>query len=194
MKYILGFMASILLIILLIILLVSGGSNSKTKVPNSSVTLASYASTEALTRLTIDGPITAPQDHRAQRITVSRDVITYEQLIGYDGQVVTTKTFPNTATSYESFLRAIGLAGFTKGDTAASLANDRGRCPLGSRYIFELENKGKRLERFWATSCKGPKSFQGSTNLNISLFKRQVPGYNKLSRQNATTAYIFGQQ
>ena len=179
MKYIIGFLLTIGLLILLIVLLATGGSNTS-KVPNTSKKLDSYATTDAVTRLTIDGPITNPQEHKATRITVGRDSTTYEQLQGYDGAVVNTQSFPNTHTSYLSFLRAIELAGFTLGDKSANVQNDRGHCPLGNRYIFELENNGKQVERFWSSGCSGPRSFKGNTNLNISLFKRQVPGFDKL--------------
>ena len=171
----------------MIVLLVSGGG-SKTAVPSTSKLLTSYSnSSSALVRLTVDGPITAPQDHHAARITVSRDKTTFEQLIGYDGQVTSTQSFNNTQTSYLSFLRAIELAGFTKGDTAANLKNDRGFCPLGSRYIFEFEDNGKQLERFWSTSCGGTRSFKGNTALNLSLFRNQVPDYDKLTSNNDFT-------
>lgn len=179
MKYIIGFLLTIGLLILLIVLLATGGSKT-TKVPNTSKKLDSYANTSAVTRLTIDGPITNPQEHKATRITVGRDTTTYEQLQGYDGAIVNTQSFPNTQTSYLSFLRAIELAGFTLGDTSANLKNDRGYCPLGNRYIFELEDNGKQIERFWSASCSGAHSFKGSTNLNVTLFKRQVPSFNKL--------------
>lgn len=180
MKYILGFFVTVLLLIVLVMLLVFGGDDKKS-VPSTSKTLASYSNSEAETRLTIDGPINAPEMHRATRITVSQTKTTLEQLRGYDGQVIDTKTFDNTQTSYLSFLRALELAGFTKGDTAESLKNDRGYCPLGTRYIFELENNGKKLERFWATTCNGAKSYQGNTGLTVQLFKNQIPNYSKVT-------------
>lgn len=184
MKYLLGFFITVGLIILLIVLLVMG-NGPKTQVPNSSKTLASYSNDQsALVRLTVDGPITSPQEHHASRITVSRDSTTYEQLVGYNGQITSTQTFGNTQTSYLSFLRAIQLAGFTRGDTAANLKNDRGFCALGSRYIFEFEADGKQLERFWSSSCGGASSFKGSTALNLALFRKQVPDYDKLTSQN----------
>jgi hypothetical protein len=180
MKYILGFFVTILLLIVLVMLLVFGG-NDKKSVPNTSKTLDSYSKTEALTRLTVDGPINAPEVHRATRITVSKSETTLEQLRGYDGQVIDVKIYPNTQTSYLSFLRALDLAGFTKGDTSESLKNDRGYCPLGSRYIFELQDKGKQLQRFWSTTCKGAKSYEGNTSLTVQLFKNQVPNYSKVT-------------
>lgn len=188
MKYIFGFLVTILLIILLIILLVTGGG-SKSQAPNSSKTLSTYSDdASALVRLTVDGPIVAPQNHRATRITVSRDSTTFEQLVGYNGQVTLTQTYGNTQTSYLSFLRALQLAGFTKGDKSTDLKNDRGYCALGSRYIFELEASNKRLERFWSTSCGETRSFDGNTPLNLTLFRNQVPDYNKLiNRSDSST-------
>ena len=184
MKYLIGFLITVGLIILLIVLLVSG-SGSKTQVPHTSKTLASYSDdSTALVRLTVDGPITSPQEHHATRISVSRDTTTYEQLVGYNGHVTLAQSYPNTQTSYLSFLRAIELAGFTKGDTAANLKNDRGFCALGSRYIFEFEASGKQLERFWSTSCDGTRSFRGNAPLNLSLFRKQIPEYNKFTSQN----------
>lgn len=184
MKYLLGFFVTILLIIMLIVLLVGGGS-TKTAVPNTSHSLASYSNDQtAVVRVTVDGPITAPQNHHATRITVSRDSATFEQLVGYNGQITSTQTYPNTQTSYLSFLRGIELAGFTKGDIATNLKNDRGFCALGSRYIFEFEASGKQLERFWSTSCGGTKSFKGNTTINLALFRKQIPDYDKLTSQN----------
>lgn len=182
MRYLIGFFITVGLIILLIVLLVTGGS--KSKVPTTSKSLDSYSTSSAVVRLTIDGPINSAKEHRATRITVGRDSTTYEQLQGYDGNVTLLQTYPNSQTGYESFLRAIQLAGFTKGDTSSKLKDDRGYCPLGSRFIFEIEDNGNRLERFWSTNCSGPKSFLGNTNLVVDLFKRQVPDFYKLNDQS----------
>ncbi len=184
MKYLIGFLVTVGLIVLLIVLLVTGG-DSKTQVPKTLRVLTAYSDdATALVRLTVDGPITSPQEHHAARITVSRDTTTFEQLVGYNGQVTQTQSYGNTQTSYLTFLRAIELAGFTKGDTSSELKNDRGYCALGSRYIFEFEAGGKQLERFWSTSCGGIRSFKGNSSLNLTLFRNQVPDYNKLTSQN----------
>ena len=107
MKYLFGFLVTVGLIVLLIILLATGGS-SKTTLPNTSKLLTTYSNDPtALVRLTVDSPITAPQNHHAARITVSRDNTTFEQLVGYNGQITSTQSYPNTQTSYVTFLRAI---------------------------------------------------------------------------------------
>lgn len=180
MKYILGFFVTILLLIVLVLVLVSGGNDDQ-PVPDTSKALSSYANTQAVTRLTIDGPITAPAVHRATRISVSQTSTVIEQLRGYDGEVIDLQTFPNTQASYRTFLRSLELAGFTKGDTSDNLKNDRGYCPLGSRYIYELNDGSEQLQRFWSTTCRGTKTYQGEPALTLQLFKNQVPNYSRVT-------------
>lgn len=184
MKYILGFFITILLLVLLIVLLVTGGDN-KTSGPTTSKALTEYANTDSVSSLTIAGPINAQQEYRETRISVNRDTTTLEQIQGYQGAVTDLQTFPNSVASYEAFLRSIELAGFTKGDKSEKLKNDRGYCPLGTRYIFEFEAEGKQLERFWSTSCSGAKTYLGNTSLSVTLFKRQIPDFNRLDSEYA---------
>lgn len=180
MKYILGFFITILLIILLVVLLVSGG-RKKEPVPNTSKALPEYSNTESAASLSIAGPINYYQEHRTTKITVGRDVVTLEQIRGYDGEVIDAQTFSNTEKAYGAFLSALERAGFTKGNSDKELQDDLGRCALGTRYIYEFEDSGKRLQRFWSVSCKGPESYQGNETLTIKLFKAQVPKYEQLN-------------
>lgn len=181
MKYILGFFVTILLLILLVVVIFSGGDD-KNPAPSTSKALSQYSNTQAEASLTIAGPINYYEEHRVTKVTVGRDVITMEQILGYDGQVVDLKTFPNTELAYAAFLSALEEANFDKGSTAKEVRDDIGRCPLGTRYIYELEENGKQLQRFWSSTCSTPESFLGSQSLTIKLFKRQVPEYNKLDR------------
>jgi hypothetical protein len=180
-RYVIGFIVAIGLIVLLIILLFSGGGN-KSKVPNTSQTLESYSTSgSVIARLTIDGPINAQQNHDEVQITVGRDDTEYAQLQGYDGSVVKSQTYSNSQNAYNVFLHALDHAGFTKGDTSSALADERGYCPTGDRYIFELINGSNDIERFWATSCGTPKTFNGNLNLNLTLFQQQIPDYGTLT-------------
>lgn len=174
MRYFIGFLVTIGLIILLIVLLVTGGHKAP-PVAKTSRPLASYANTDATVRFVVDGPVSAPESHKAVRITVNRNQISYERLKGYDGEAVLTKTFANTESSYQAFLRSLELAGFTQGNGDKDLKDERGYCPLGNRYIFEMKQGSKSLQRFWSTSCRGTRTFEGKTPTVISLFKRQVP-------------------
>lgn len=180
MRYFIGFLITIGLIILLVVLLFTGGGGGSKK-PKTPKSLADYASSNSVVRMTIDGPINADQDHQAITITVGQDDTTYEQIQGYQGTVVNQQSFANNQNAYSNFLYALGHAGFTKGDNSKALANEKGYCPLGNRYVFELINDGSTIERYWATSCGKPKTYLGNTNLTITLFQAQVPGYTNLT-------------
>ena len=176
MRYFLGFLITIGLIILVIVLLFRGPS--KPKVSTTSKTLDSYASTNAEVKLTIDGPINAQSEHDQTRITVDRNNVTYEQITGYQGSVKKMQRFDNNQEAFTVFLKALDRAGFTLGDTDKTLADERGRCALGTRYIYELAQDGKNLERFWTTSCGGIKTFKGLDGQTRDLFRAQIPNQN----------------
>ncbi len=181
MRYFIGFLITIGLIIILILLLFGGGGGGPKK-PKTPKALADYASTEAEARLTIDGEINADQTHQQVQITVNKNTTTYQQIQGYEGNVVNSQSFANNESSYSNFLYALGHAGFTRGNKDKALANEKGYCPLGDRYVFELIDEGQDVERYWATSCDKPKTYQGNVNLTLSLFKLQVPGYINLTQ------------
>ena len=183
MRYFIGFLITIGLIILLIVLLFTGGGGDNAKKPKNTMALSDYASTDAVARLTIDGPIVADQNHQAIRITVGQDDTTYEQIQGYQGTVVKQQSFVNNQEAYSNFLYALGHAGFTKGDNNKDLANEKGYCPTGNRYIFELIDGGNDVERYWATSCSKPKTYKGNLSLTLTLFRAQVPNYNDLTQK-----------
>jgi len=182
-RYFFGLMITIVLIIILIVVIMHGGNGTKTKVPTTSKTLDSYSSTDATVRMTIDGPVTSNQQHRQIQITVGKSDTTYQEIQSYDGTVTNSHTYANSQAAYGVFLRSLSYAGFTKGNTSSSLADERGYCPLGNRYIFELIQNGKNIERFWATSCGNPRSYGGNVPLTLKLFEDQVPDYTTV-RQN----------
>lgn len=187
-RYFVGLFLTIGLIILLIVLLVGGGNdagsgnNAKPKVPITKKELISYANTGTEARLTMDGPINSPQEHKQAKITVSRTNTAYEQITGYNGQVTKKYTFSNTENSFSAFLHALAAVGFTKGDTSPEKQDEEGYCPRGKRYVLELNNGSKNIQRFWATSCGGDlKTYHGKLESTLDLFRAQVPGYNKLN-------------
>lgn len=177
MRYFIAFVTALGLLFLLLFLLLHGGGGKPKTVPK---TLASYASTTAQAQLTIDGPINADQIHQAVRITVSKDEVTYEQIRGYEGDVVNLQTFDSNENAYVNFLSALQHAGFTVGNKDPKLRDERGYCPLGDRYIFRFSQDGQDLERYWSTSCGSPKTYGGNTSLTLTLFQAQVPNYNIL--------------
>lgn len=187
MRYFIGFLITIGLIILLIVLLFTGGGDKKnnqsdgTKRPKTVQQLADFASTNAVVRMTIDGPINADQDHQSVQITVGNDDTTYQQFQGYQGTVTSQQAFTNNQAAYSNFLFALGHAGYLLGDDNKLLDNEKGYCPLGDRYVFELIEGGNTIQRYWATSCsKTPNTYKGNLSLTITLFQAQVPNYDTL--------------
>jgi len=177
MRYFIAFVTALGLLFLLVFLLFHGGG-SKPKITAKS--LATYANSSTQAQLTIDGPINAEQSHQAVRITVANDQVTFEQIQGYQGSVKNLQSFASNQDAYVNFLLALQHAGFTLGNNASALKDERGYCPLGDRYIFRLTQNGQDLERYWATSCGKPKTYLGSISLTLALFQAQVPGYNQL--------------
>lgn len=187
MRYVVGFLVTLGLIIVLIVLLLTGGGSKKTPQiakPQNTSELAAYADTAVTARVTIDGQINADQNHTALRITVNRDDVTYEQIQGYQGTVINRQSFANNQSAYNNFLYAIGHAGFLLGSNDSRLANEKGYCPLGHRYIIELMDGSRDIERYWATNCGGsaPKTYKGNLGLTLNLFELQVPNFDSLSQ------------
>lgn len=177
MRYFIGFLVMIGLIILLVVLLVGGNGKPK----NAPKSLVSYANTSAQVRMTIDGPVNAVSEHEQVRITVDKNNVTYEQLKGYDGDVVNSQIFANTESAYDVFLHALQHAGYTHGDNNPDLKDERGYCPLNDRYIYEIIQDGNTIQRYWTSNCGSPKTYLGNRNLTNTLFERQVPGYTSLT-------------
>lgn len=183
MKYFIGFVVTVFLVIFAVILLVGGGGKkSVTKLPATSKSLTSYATSDAAVSMTIDGPVNADQSHQEVRVTVSKSSVLYEQIDGYTNHVVNSKSYPNNSEAYANFLSALNKAGYTRGDTTAAIQDERGYCSLGNRYIFEVKQGGKTLQRYWTSTCGKTKTYLGEKNLTTQLFKLQVPDYSKLTR------------
>ena len=150
--------------------------NTSTANPNTKLSLASYASTDVVATVYIDGPVVANQDHNAVRITVDRNQSAIEVIKGYDDQVVAQQVFPNSQASYLEFLSALNRASFTKGKSDPALQNDKGACPFGNRYIYTLSDGSKEILHYWTTNCSGGGgTYSGNASLTRELFIRQIP-------------------
>lgn len=180
MRYIIGLLLGIGLIVLTFILIFRAFSGDDTPVEQP-INLNDYATSNAIVRFTTDGVINADQTHNRVRITVSKDTILYEQIQGYEGKLVQSKTYPNNVQAYGTFLRALDLAGYTNGNKQFD-DDERGYCPNGRRYVYEAVDGGDTILRWWSTTCgRETGSFQGNASTIRNLFQRQVPDYNKLT-------------
>lgn len=182
-RYIIGFFVTIGLIIIALILILHGGNGGNGANPvKTPIDLANYANTNAVATLIIDSPITAAEDHKKIEIDVSNSSATFTEYGGYDGQVIRSKTYPMSTNSYDVFLRSLRQAGFTEGNDDEKLADERGFCPTGDRYIYEFSQGSNTLARYWSTSCGGTKTYNGNAPLTRTLFIQQIPDYDDLTQ------------
>jgi hypothetical protein len=144
--------------------------------------LPEYAATDATVSFTIDGIVNGDELHRAIRITISSNQRTMDVLQGYNPSVIQSKSFVNNQEAYDVFLRSIANSGFlVKTKNSKAVSDERGLCPLGFRYILDLNQDGDDLSRLWASSC-GSKigNSAGSIPTITELFQAQIPNYDSL--------------
>jgi hypothetical protein len=128
---------------------------------------------------TVQGELVGDDQRREVRITVTESERRFEIIGGYNGNVITTETFENNEAAYGTFLAALEQAGFGK-ERNVSVRDERAMCPLGRRYIYELQEDGDQKLRTWSTSCatsQGP--FAGNARIIRELFENQIPGFDK---------------
>jgi hypothetical protein len=178
-----GFLAFIILIILIVVLIFGGGKKPANNSGPSLMPLPNYSTTDATTSMTIDGQVNGDDIHRAIRITVSQNQRELDIIGGYNGNIISSQTFGNNQAAYAVFLRAINNYGFLqKLKNAKAPADERGQCPLGNRYIFELDQNGSTLSRLWASDCSVTDATLGGASQTLqALFEGQITQYDTLT-------------
>lgn len=136
--------------------------------------LSSYATTNAVTAMYIDGPVRSDQEHMALRISVSKSQAAIELISGYEGRVVRQETFENNTESYANFLKALSKAQFDSPVKKSVSKDERGFCPLRNRFIYTLDQGATSKIRSWTSTC-GTGNFSGNQALVRQLFMRQIP-------------------
>ena len=179
MRYFLGFLIFIGLIILAIIFLIrlifGGGGGT----PEPKTELLEYARSNKVMRLTIDGPINSEEEHRRIQFQIGQNMNELFLIEGYqnDAARMSRQEVASNPEAYANFLRAIDLQGYTLGNDSAEMADERGYCPQGNRYVFEIIDGSETLQRYWDTSCRDARTFEGKTAVIVQLFKAQFPDY-----------------
>jgi hypothetical protein len=176
MRYLVGFLSIFALILLVLLLIIRGFSGDGGGDDRKQLT--TYARTGTVMRLTIDGPINADLQHQGVRITVGRSETQVEILQGYRQIPVASQTYTSNEEAYGTFLRALQLMNYDRGDKNPTLRDERGFCPDGNRYIFEIANGSNQIQRYWRTSCKEG-NFKGDLPGIVDLFENQIPDYGK---------------
>ncbi|HVU59802.1 MAG TPA: hypothetical protein VHC98_03115 [Candidatus Saccharimonadales bacterium] len=178
-RYVVGFLLAVGLIVVVIVLII----RALTAAPSGPkpLDLNSYAGTDTTVQLTIDSPVASESAHHDIVITVGNLEATLTVTQGYDNQIVRMKSYQTTTAGYATFLHALSINGFAKGNSDPNVADERGQCALGDRYIFEvLDSTGHDLERYWYTSC-GNGTFKGKVGAVRNLFQLQIPDYVSLT-------------
>jgi len=183
MKYFFGFLAAVGLIVFVVVLIIRGFTGGSSKTSKNAIQLATYASTDVSVQMTVDGPITADQNHFGYRITVASSGNTIDLLQGYQNTVTSTKTYANNSDSYVQFLRAIDLLGYGKGTSDPKKQDSRGVCPDGKHFRFKiLSGTGNEIQNYWTTSCGGG-NFGGKREPIRQLFSSQIPDFDTLTNK-----------
>jgi hypothetical protein len=130
--------------------------------------------------MTTQGEIVGQDQFRSIRISVTPSERRFQILAGYDNVVQSEQVFGNINDAYSTFADALTNAGFNRTRTS-TIESVNGVCPLGKRYIYEINEFGTQVMNLWSTTCgRGVGTFGGNRNLVQSLFENQIPNYNDL--------------
>jgi hypothetical protein len=180
-KYLVGFLVIMAIVIGGGFILVRNFSGqAQTSTPRTE--LVSIASTDAVTKMTIYGPITDDQSHYEVKVTIGRTANSIDVIKGYQGQVIQSKTFNNNEPGYAAFLRAIDLLGYTQQKGSESDQDNRGVCPTGSVYTFEVVGSETLQQKTWTSTCGGG-TFGGKVDPINQLFRKQIPDYSGITKE-----------
>lgn len=188
-RYILGFLGFLAAIVLIIVLIFRLSSrNTDQAVTNLAPTprLVEMVDSGASFVFTEEGPIVAEEDHYKIRITVSAAGRRVETIKGYQNNVVAQANYSNNAEAFDQFLSALDRAGYTN-DRKTEFESEAGVCSNGKRYLFESNSNGS-IGRRWSTNCREKGNQGGDVDAIVSLYRKQIPEYNKFLSEARKTA------
>lgn len=174
-----------LVIFIVIIVLLFGGHGPKKQPAKTTPVLMSlpdYADTTATVSMTTDGIVNGDELHRSIRVLVANNARELDIYQGYSGHVLNSQTFGNTLEAYTVFLKAINNTGFLAKNKTKFPTDERGQCPLGFRYILDLNQDNNDLSRTWSSSCDTGTA-GGDIQTLLQLFQDQIPDYSTLTGQ-----------
>ena len=190
MRYLLATLGFVLLIVVIIVLLTSSGSHKATTNGNKVIKLMSYATkSQSQVRYTIDGPINASENHRSVQVTVSPSDRNLTVFQGYQGSAIINQSYPNSQQAYSDFLAALQHVNFTAERGVSPTISSQSICPLGNRSRYQIIDGTKNVMDLWSASCTSG-SFAGNISQSASLFRSQIPDYDKLTSHVSVTGTV----
>lgn len=178
-KYVIGAVGAVLLLLIIAVLILNrGGDEPKpTSATIKKEQLVSYAKSNSSVSMTTVGRLVGDDQHRAIRVTITPSERRVEILSGYEQSVFSSQTYYNDRQAYENLLSALDRLGFTN-SKESPITDQRGVCPAGNRYVYDVSDKGSSVSNLWAVSCDKSGTFAGAGSAIRQLFQRQIPDYN----------------
>ena len=168
------------MLIMIVVLITSRGRRQGTGEKPLVVSQEARAGVSAV--LTTQGAVTGEDRRRAIRIIVNQNERRLEVLTGYEEAVESSTSLPNTQVAFENFLVALDRAGYSA-KQKTTIKDNRGVCPFGRRFTYELREYSQDLMSRWNTSCSSKQGDFAGNGLTVRrLFELQITDYNSLVR------------
>jgi hypothetical protein len=182
MRYIFLALVIILFLVLGIAVVTNRSSSDSPNLPKK-ITATDFANKgTSSVNLTIQGALVGQDQRRAIRIKVTPTERTIYLLKGYEENIEQSKTYPNSQTAYETFLKALDNQGFGR-QRVVKVTDEEGICPLGKRFIYEIISSGVAEMRSWSDSCsRNDGTFSGNATTVQKMFQRQINDYTTFTK------------
>ncbi len=179
------YLIAVILVILVVVfgtvaLLRSFNGGSKTSKALKITKMADFDNnTNAVVSWTMQGRLVGENQRRSLRITITESERTAEILDGYEQTPDKTQTEGNTQAAFATFLRALDNLNFGRPRNFKT-SDERGFCPTGNRFVYQLDDGSNQVFRTWADSCQsGDGTFGGVAATTGTVFKAQITDYGK---------------
>ncbi len=170
------------ILIVLVVIAITSGLNSSKKTHKNLINVSDYAQSDVAVRVTTEGSINANEDHQSSVVTIARGTRSVEFYKTYNNELAGGQSFENNQASFEQLVYALQKAGYST-QTNSQQDDERGYCPTGFRYIYEIVDGDKVIMRTWSDSCGDKdRTFGGNASLVRQLMRSQIPNYSSLSQ------------
>lgn len=181
MRYTIGIIVIIVIAVLATVFFVGRGNRSEKGIaaPQAVHTADFIEKANSSVAWTQEGRLVGSDQRRAVRIVVSPTVRRAEIVEGYNGKVLKSMDLPNDKVAFSNFMLALENLNYGQ-ERKVKNPDDRGACPLGHRFIYEIKEGDTQKLRLWSTSCNSKDgTFNGVATTTRQVFKNQITGYDK---------------